>query len=90
MLKHEGLSTHRLEPEADNPREVVFAERWAEYNRSVTGLTGTTLDWLLHAEDNEATTQHEATVAATVVQWLGSPVGFAFLTECLGEICRRC
>lgn len=77
--KHEGLSTHRFE---GNPEERRFAEAWQRYNDQ-----GNTLDWLLdpkhsartgyppHAEDRERV------VAATVVQWLGSPVGRGFLRD---------
>jgi len=74
--KHEGLNTHRLK---DNPEEKRFAKAWQRIND-----TGSLLDYLLGdkydgrpVEANE----REAQVAATVVQWLGSPVGQGFLAE---------
>lgn len=84
-MKHEGLSINRLKPEAENPREVVFAKRWRKENDDPSLRRGT-LACLLRGGGKEVLTQDEATVAATVVQWLGSPVGFSFLTDVLNEI----
>lgn len=88
-IKHEGLSTHRLK---SNPREHVFAEAWKELNgdfaaRSSTWGVGrhSTLEHILcsNADGNVTRdlSQMEATTAATVIQWLGSPVGWSWLTE---------
>jgi hypothetical protein len=93
-LKHEGLHAHRLNPEAGNLREIAFAERWKREN----GPYSNTLWELLHHRHGNAFSmisdrveklapydQHSASVAATVVQWLGSNVGFGFLEEALGD-----
>lgn len=78
--RHVGLHGHRL---ADNPEEARFAEAWATENdryRPGDSLLG----WLLHTGDQSGSghaepTDRECEVAATVVQWLGSPVGQHFL-----------
>ena len=79
-----GLSVHRLR---DNPEEKRFAEAWAAWNRGGPGGR-TTLAYLLDSRQEH--TGHppepdvrDQIVAATVVQWLGSPVGQDFL-EALG------
>lgn len=68
---HTGLAAYRLHPDADNPREVAFAEQWKLENR-----TGRTLDHIIpHYNDRDEM------IAATVIQWLGSNVGIAFLQD---------
>ena len=76
--KHRGLSTYRL---ADNPEERRFAEAWQEHNDR-----GRTLDYLLDPHKGERGNPPEAeepdrVLAATIVQWLGSPVGQGFLRD---------
>ncbi len=81
-IKHVGLSTHRL---YDNPLEKAFAEAWAAENKSVAGYN--LLDWLLAKDPNHPkgeVSQRDATVAATMIQWLGSPVGQSFLRKVMG------
>jgi len=69
-----GISAHRLK---DNPEERRFAEAWEKHNP---------LAWLLD-ERHEQTgrpadpSDRDQVVAATVIQWLGSPVGRAFLSD---------
>lgn len=70
-----GYSLNRLNPLADNPREVAFAEAWHKVN-SRLGSTPT-IYHLLPAGGTDA--QHKA--AATVIQWLGSNVGMGFLDD---------
>jgi hypothetical protein len=97
-IKHEGVSAHRLKPEAGNPREVVFAEKWGQENaenRSFhpalwmlvctrsTQRNGSFMPGLGGVEEFCELTQRDATVAATVIQWLGSNVGWSFLNECV-------
>jgi hypothetical protein len=79
-IEHKGRSAHRL---ASSPRERVFAEEWERQQRS-----SHTLQWLLCAsadqnQQDRELTQEEATCAATLMQWLGSPVGFAWLEDTL-------
>lgn len=71
-----GKNTHRFK---DNPEERRFAEAWAKSNEK-----GQTLCWLLDPRKCQtgyppdvAPRDHE--VAATVIQWLGSPGGQWFL-----------
>ena len=94
-IKHVGLHPNRLKPEAGNPREVAFAKQWVQENDDGAGCN--TLAWLLvKAKGNvccvlEKTeqlvpyNQQSASVAATVIQWLGSNVGFYFLREALAD-----
>lgn len=66
-----------------NPLEKRFAEKWDERNQ----LSGhTTLDYLLAENNNRPSgeaTDRDREVAATVIQWLGSPVGQCFLSDVL-------
>lgn len=74
MIKHEGLHPRRLSRESVEDR---LAKAWAEE-------APRTLPYLLHGQDRNDhidLTQAEATVAATVIQWLGSPIGQAFLDD---------
>lgn len=97
-----GIHKRRLKLEADNPREVAFAEQWSkEHDR--TDL----LWWLLTepcaADDPERIgndfglngpyklplgqiQDRDRIVAATVIQWLGSNCGIAFVADAL----KRC
>lgn len=82
MIRHEGKNYRRLEPINYNPREVAFARRWEEEAPRV-------LPWILCGDGTKITsdlTQEQATDVATVVQWLGSNVGFSFLIAAL----KRC
>jgi hypothetical protein len=72
--KHRGMHAHRLNRE---PEERRFANAWREQQR------GNTLDYLLDEANRGVATASERddTVAATVIQWLGSPVGQHFLSD---------
>ena len=74
---HVGVSPHRLR---DNPREKEFADAWRAANER-----GSLLDYLLHHPERggrpQESTPEEDRVAATVIQWLGSPVGQNFLAD---------
>jgi len=81
---HRGLYPERLKPEAENPREVAFAEQWQRENdeRGITPTYyGCTLDQLLKRRADEKTIKE----VATIIQWLGSNVGFSFLGEALAR-----
>jgi hypothetical protein len=76
-IKHEGRATYRLKT---NPIEHVFAYQWRELNNRERGV----LEYLLAENPNDPRgemTQRDATVAATVIQWLGSPLGQYFLRK---------
>lgn len=82
-IKHEGLRTYRFKFN-DNPMEKVFAEAWVEMNMVVSG--NGLLDHILAEDPNKPkgeVSQRDATVAATVIQWLGSPVGQCFLRDAM-------
>jgi hypothetical protein len=69
-----GLHTLRYR---DNPLEQRFATEWANLNK-VDDPGRTTLAYMLCVGDQRhplPPTDRERTVASTVVQWLGSPVG---------------
>lgn len=85
-----GLSAYRLHPGAENPAEVVLAAHWMRYNSPGQGYQGL-LDVLLspstagrHDRNHKATPGEQA-LAATLIQWLGSPVGSAFLRDVIEE-----
>ena len=85
-MKNKGLRQYRFE---DNPMEREFAEEWERIN--VSQADGTldgrqTLDYLLADDCNRPAgevTDRDRVVAATVIQWLGSPVGMEFLRRLL-------
>ncbi len=70
MIKHKSLNESRLPRE---PLERKFLSKWRQQAPG-------TLGYLLYGY-NHAVTQREAEVAATIIQWLGSPVGQSFLNE---------
>ena len=82
-----GLHTRRL---SQNPIEKALSDGWAEEIVSVSSINeNTLLDGLLELQGRENNrpigyaTQRDHVIAATVVQWLGSPVGFSFLQRAL-------
>lgn len=79
-IKHKGLHAHRLR---DNPAERRLAKAWAKIN---TDHGGQVLRYLLAKDNNrpaDEMTARDAEVAATVIQWLGSPVGLSWLRDTL-------
>lgn len=85
-----GIHTHRLDPRADNLREVAFATQWQrEHEHSdllqalfaMPCVYGGKVKFPL----GDMPTERDRKVAATVVQWLGSNVGFSFLSEALKQ-----
>jgi hypothetical protein len=82
-IKHEGLRTNRLQRE---PLEKAFAKAWKDKNEKSAGVD--LLDYLLAEDPNHPkgeVSQRDATVAATVIQWLGSHVGQCFLRDVRGN-----
>jgi hypothetical protein len=78
-ITHTGKHTHRHK---QNPLEKVFSDKWEKENTHeyASGI----LDWLMgNGKDVGVVTQHDATLAATLIQWLGSPVGQRFLLDVL-------
>jgi hypothetical protein len=83
-MKPLGLHVHRLK---DNEEEKRFADAWATWNRDGLSTLAALLDprpWPKPAylgHEPSPATNRDHVVAATVVQWLGSPVGQSFLEE---------
>ena len=78
-MRNKGLHQNRF---SKNPLEKIFAEEWEKANGA--HIAGTPLlDYAL-APNNQyprESTEREREVAATVIQWLGSDVGQAFLRD---------
>lgn len=74
-ILHDGLYVDRQQ---SNPKEKIYAERWKEVAERY-------LDTLLYgpnkSNDPDHALQRDAIVAATIIQWLGSPIGEGFLKE---------
>lgn len=76
-----GKSIHRLR---DNPREKIFSDAWVEENKPANyPLKKYSLLEQLLSDDGGKTkagvSDRDEMIAATVIQWLGSPVGFSWL-----------
>ena len=75
---HRGISRHRLK---DNPLEKKIANKWEEENWR-GGILAHLLDQRpVQGGSPPEPSDRDALVAATVIQWLGSPVGQHFLEE---------
>lgn len=78
-----GANAHRYK---QNPLEKAFAVKWQEENSGL-GKPRTILDYLMdetnRGEPDPPITKRDWRVANTLVQWLGSPVGEAFLVDIL-------
>lgn len=82
-LVHQGLAHNRTKHDLqwrDREREKVLAGSWEDANESRTFGPSPVLASLVPGCGQEA-----ATACATVVQWLGSEIGFNFLTTALGR-----
>lgn len=87
-MKNKSNNQHRFK---QNPSEKKIANAWEEINTDVYGkLDGKgILDYLLAEKINKPNgevTDRDRMVAATVIQWLGSPVGRNFLTQVFGVL----
>lgn len=85
-MKNKGRQQYRFK---QNPLEKKIAFNWNEINTDIYGnLDGSgVLDYLMAENTNHPNgevTDRDRMVAATVIQWLGSPVGQSFLTQVFG------
>jgi hypothetical protein len=82
-----GLHAHRLEVHRDNPTERVAALKWADQHPQPASSRPTgILPYLLgDGMSPVEPTDREWLVAATLMQWLGSPVGRNFVDELVTE-----
>ena len=80
---HRGHSYRRTRWQGDplGNREKILADMWERENDPVA-MRGTNGGWgILSALLREHPTQRDAFVAATIIQWLGTNVGFCFLVK---------
>jgi len=77
-MKNKGLHQYRFK---DNPEERLFAKAWEKANNHNTACD--TIDYILSPDNNRpvSCSDRDREVAATVVQWLGTPVGQEFLRK---------
>lgn len=82
-LEHVGFESQRVVFESSpmDRLERALAFRWMEEN----AREWCTLDRLVCGENGHGATQRDAEVAATVIQWLGTAVGYSFLQRCFEE-----
>lgn len=86
--EYRGVHFNRAQRE---PMEKQFAEAWqrhCEVSRDPATASGDMLRQLLNPSDGDLhhplpISDRDRVVAATVVQWLGSPVGQGFLKDAL-------
>ena len=80
-MKNCGLSRYRFN---SNSAERTFAQAWEKENTRPNSRGRQLLDYLLAEVPNKPAGEvikRDRVVAATVVQWLGSPVGQCFLRD---------
>ncbi len=82
-MKNKGINTWRF---SSNPAEKIFAVECEAINTDIHGKLsgGSTLDFILAKKVNHPmgeVTDRDREVAATVIQWQGSPVGLMFLRQ---------
>jgi len=87
-LEHESYRPERLK---HSPEESVYLERWKKENARQAAMNRgyTLLEHILCPPEREypgRVSQRDAYVAASVIQWLGTNCGRAFLDECAEEI----
>lgn len=78
-MYHKGLKQYRFK---NNPEERRFAEAWEKQNNPADSQADSSLAYLLSPDSQkESVSDRDREVAATTIQWLGSPVGQAFLRD---------
>jgi len=75
---HWGNQTHRFK---DNSEEERFANAWRDQNEQGHTLAHLLDDRTFRDGHPPERSRTECAVAATVIQWLGSPVGQSFLSD---------
>jgi len=86
MYYNNGLNQHRF---SQNPLEVSYAVHWNRHNPK--GQNGY-LDYMLAKDKNHPcgeVTERDRVVAATVIQWLGSPCGQSFIRGVQGSNLKK-
>ena len=77
-----------------NPPEKVYYELWEKQNERKSWLNSgfTLIEWLLNPSSQKrpsCVSQHDMTVATTVIQWLGTSCGRCFMEQAEEEIKSR-
>ncbi len=67
MISNKGINRRRL---PQNPMEQIFADEWEKMAPNILG-------WIIPSDY----TEKDAIIVATMMQWLGSPVGQRFLEQ---------
>lgn len=83
-LVHKGIDHSRLATPGnfkDTQRERALAAAWQASNKPRVGQGSEPILTQLFKDP----TQRDAEVAATIVQWMGSQIGFLFLKEALAD-----
>ena len=87
-MKNKGINTNRFR---SNPTEKIFAIKWEEINTDVHGKLNneSVLDFIMANESGHPkgeVSNRDREVAASVIQWMGSPIGLMFLKQVQQEI----
>jgi hypothetical protein len=77
-MKNKGKNQHRF---GQNPVEKVYAQEWEKINDHSRGVLDLILAEKVNCPAGEVS-DRDREVAATVIQWLGSPVGQDFIHKC--------
>jgi hypothetical protein len=89
LNKFKGFSSHRYNRE---PLEKLFAECWQEENTQLA-VRNCTLDHLFSGNVDEHYVEIQSNenykLAATLIQWLGSPVGQGFLAHVIEKAMNK-
>lgn len=78
-MKNVGLNIHRVK---DNPLELAYAKEWDRLNIDYDILACIIGEGNVKGNPSERDYQ----IAATVIQWLGSPIGRNFVEDVLTKI----
>jgi hypothetical protein len=77
-MKHVGFHSYRLRDKKTNALEIKFSREWRKVNtRNIFNVP-----YLTMLVPN--LTKRDEQVAATIIQWLGSPVGQGFVQKVMG------
>lgn len=91
-ITHTGIHHARTEQE-HNLLELLFAQAWEDRNDACLNCPDIhgTLDYILSTDsaNPDVIPQRDATVAATVIQWLGTKVGMDFILDVLVQVCAQ-
>ena len=82
-MKNKGINTQRF---SSHPKEKIFAVEWEAINTDIHGKLSrdSILDFILAKRATHPmgeVTDRDREVAASVIQWQGSPVGLMFLRQ---------